>query len=328
MADTEAKIIRQVEFYFGDSNLPNDKFLQKVQSENDGWVPVKTLLTFKRLNAICNEEAKIVEALKLSESGLLEISEDGSKLKRTKVLETDLAKQAAASIYCKGFAEDDTLENIEAFFEENAPGKTVNAIRMRRDKATKKFKTSVFVEFASAEEAKEVTEMKLKYKDTPLLVEMKNDYLERKKTERAAAKSEKKKNGNSKEEELDVSDRVKGVFIKFEAVNDGTSREDLKESFSKHGEVSWVDFQRGDSEGYIRFAAPSDVTKVLEAHKTEKIKVCDGDITLTALDDDEDLEQWKKIARMKIERKNRSKSKGYKRMGGRDNRASKKSKAF
>lgn len=31
------KIIRQVEHYFGDFNLPRDKFLLELTKENDGW---------------------------------------------------------------------------------------------------------------------------------------------------------------------------------------------------------------------------------------------------------------------------------------------------
>ena len=39
------KVIRQVEYYFGDSNMQRDKFLQdEVAKDAEGWVPLTTML--------------------------------------------------------------------------------------------------------------------------------------------------------------------------------------------------------------------------------------------------------------------------------------------
>lgn len=51
------------------------------------------------------------------------------------------------------FPFDATLDGIEAFFAGVAP---VNAVRLRRHMASKDFRGSVFVEFASREVAQEV----------------------------------------------------------------------------------------------------------------------------------------------------------------------------
>ncbi|CAN8023691.1 unnamed protein product [Ixodes persulcatus] len=45
----DAKIIKQIEYYFGDFNLPRDKFLREKVKLDEGWVPIETLLTFNRL---------------------------------------------------------------------------------------------------------------------------------------------------------------------------------------------------------------------------------------------------------------------------------------
>jgi len=34
--DVEAQIVKQVEFYFSDSNMPGDKFMKKTADENEG----------------------------------------------------------------------------------------------------------------------------------------------------------------------------------------------------------------------------------------------------------------------------------------------------
>merc|ERR1740131_338542 len=75
-------IIRQVEYYFGDFNLPRDKFLQEETKSDDGWVTMETMLKFKRLSELSKDEKVIVDALKQSKAGLLEVSEDGSKIRR------------------------------------------------------------------------------------------------------------------------------------------------------------------------------------------------------------------------------------------------------
>ena len=39
------KVIRQVEYYFGDSNLSRDKFLQdEIKKNEGGWIPLETML--------------------------------------------------------------------------------------------------------------------------------------------------------------------------------------------------------------------------------------------------------------------------------------------
>ena len=43
VAGLEAEIVRQVEHYFGDYNLPKDKFLQEQIKEDEGWVSKNSL---------------------------------------------------------------------------------------------------------------------------------------------------------------------------------------------------------------------------------------------------------------------------------------------
>eukprot|EP01046_Picozoa_sp_COSAG06_P099818 COSAG06_NODE_45937_length_351_cov_0.583333_1_plen_67_part_10 len=48
-------VLQQVEFYFGDANLPKDKFLKKqikADPENEGWVSLDVVATFKKMKAL------------------------------------------------------------------------------------------------------------------------------------------------------------------------------------------------------------------------------------------------------------------------------------
>lgn len=42
----EKEIIEQIEYYFGDSNLYRDKFMQAEIEKNEGWVSVSVYLFF------------------------------------------------------------------------------------------------------------------------------------------------------------------------------------------------------------------------------------------------------------------------------------------
>lgn len=80
--DLEQKIIKQIDYYFGDINLPRDKFLQEKIKEDEGWVPVEVLLTFKRLASLSEDPAVIAAAVEKSESKLVLVNEDKNKLRR------------------------------------------------------------------------------------------------------------------------------------------------------------------------------------------------------------------------------------------------------
>ena len=51
----EAKIVRQIEHYFGDYNLPRDKFLKETIQSDDGWVSMETMMKFQRLASLSTD---------------------------------------------------------------------------------------------------------------------------------------------------------------------------------------------------------------------------------------------------------------------------------
>jgi lupus La protein len=77
------EILKQVEFYFSDANLPRDKFLWTLTQSDpkkEGWVPIKQIASFKRMQRFQPVEA-ISNALRGSKE-LLEVNEDGSAVRR------------------------------------------------------------------------------------------------------------------------------------------------------------------------------------------------------------------------------------------------------
>ncbi|SPN98460.1 related to RNA-binding protein La1 [Cephalotrichum gorgonifer] len=181
VTDDPALIRGQVEYYFGDSNLPRDKFMwESTGGEENKPVSLKTICSFKRMRRFQPYES-VVAALR--ESNELDISgEEGKEeLKRKRPYKSSSErkkKQEAATLYVKGFGEEvaTTQFDIEAFFAQHGP---VNYIKLRRS-PEKVFKGSVFVEFPDEEAAKKFAEDAPKWKDQELKIMTKHDYCEEK----------------------------------------------------------------------------------------------------------------------------------------------------
>ncbi|VDO69351.1 unnamed protein product [Heligmosomoides polygyrus] len=75
-------VVRQVEYYFGNINLPRDKFLQDTMKVDDGWVPIKTLPKFNCLASITTDVDVISNAVKASGSEIISVSKGGQKIHR------------------------------------------------------------------------------------------------------------------------------------------------------------------------------------------------------------------------------------------------------
>lgn len=90
---------------------------------DDGWIPVSTMLKFARLSQITNSPQVIVNALKKSTSGLMEISPKGDKIRRVKPIpeETEewLSEVKARTVYCKGFPKEAmNIDKLLDFFKQ------------------------------------------------------------------------------------------------------------------------------------------------------------------------------------------------------------------
>ncbi|KAF4626820.1 hypothetical protein G7Y89_g11337 [Cudoniella acicularis] len=148
------KIRAQVEFYFGDTNLPTDNFMW---TETDGTankpISLKKIHAFGRMRRF-QPYVAVVDALRHSSFLVVEGEEGEETVKRKVAYDPTIPrhKAVARSIYAKGFGEEEPSSqfDIEAFF---APYGPTNSVRLRRADDTKLFKGSVFVEFQDEETA-------------------------------------------------------------------------------------------------------------------------------------------------------------------------------
>merc|ERR1719243_408393 len=94
------------------------------------------MLKFKRLSELSKDEKVIVAALKQSKAGLLEVSEDGSKIRRDPAIplpeNTEESRKSleARTAYAKGYdKENTTLDELLDYFNETNPA--VVSVQMR-----------------------------------------------------------------------------------------------------------------------------------------------------------------------------------------------------
>ncbi|EJD75548.1 La domain-containing protein, variant [Loa loa] len=175
----QQKIIEQIEYYFGDINLPRDRFLQEEIKKDDGWVQLTTMLKFKRLAQISSNPKIIRESLKHSE--LMQVSEDGSKIRRNPAIplpENSLEYWQVVkrrTVYIKGFERETKLDDILDFVKQFG---SVENVMMRREKSEKRaFKGSVFVTYKDQKTAEAFVNSDTKqFNGNDLLKMMQNDY--------------------------------------------------------------------------------------------------------------------------------------------------------
>lgn len=341
--DLDTKIWQQIEYYFGDHNLPRDKFLKEQITLDDGWVPLQTMIKFNRLNKLTTDFPKIFEALKKSTTGLLQIDEEKCKIRRSpeKPLPevTDEYKNAikTRSVYIKGFQLDTTLDEIKEWLEGKGP---IENIQMRRT-LQKTFKGSIFIVFDTDEAAKKFLENRdLKFKESDMTILSKTEYFNKKNEERKDNKSAKAKSKQDKanaqkqaeEAEMKSLEEQTGCLLKFSGELDNmTSREDIHALFQDHGEIKWIDFSRGSKEGIILFK--SNAKEALEKAKAankDSLQLKEKDVEWELLEGDDEKAALKKIMEDQQESYNKWKGKGGKRGkgkgrgGGRGNDSSRK----
>lgn len=302
----EQNIINQVEYYFGDSNLFRDKFLQEEITKNEGWISLTTLITFKRLAALSTDLKVIVDALDKSDTGLLEISEDRQNIRRhperplPEKNEETRKEIISRTAYVKGFPKELEMPDIIDFFKEY-PKVSHVMIRKYLDKPTKtcKSKGSVFATFSTREQCAAFLSQDVKYKDGELITKWQSDYYADKKTER----QEKQKEKNARlEPEIELAKGT--VLLITDIKSEAVTRMLIRETFEAlESEVAFVDFVNGDEKAYVRFAKENSGKDVFTKLENGKIKFGEEEAAVSVLEgEDEDKYLGECIEKIKIRR--------------------------
>jgi len=305
ISELESKIIRQVEYYFGDHNLGRDKFLQEEIKKDEGWISLEVMLKFNRLAQLSKEEAVIADALAKSSSGLLEVHEDKSKIRRNPerkipVVDSNWKDEVQSrTLYMKGFPVTASLDDIIPFVDKVCMSENVF---MRRIKEKSQFKGSIFVTYKSVDDCNKILSSdckKFKEDDAEdLIIQFQKDYL----TAKNAELKEKRHGGKSKEsapkkEEIGVKEKAAVLKI-VNADIQGLDVNAVKSAFSETAEkkVAWVTVNKEESTIKVRFNgenSAADVIKQLEG----KITIEEKELELKLLEGEEETEYWEEFRR-------------------------------
>jgi len=287
---------KQVEFYFGDSNYPTDKFLRETsQKYKDNYIPIKVILSFKRMKELTQDAALVVKALEGSE--VVEVDPTGNLLKRKQPLpsvDTSLPR----CVYTKKWPLDTTLEKAQEFFSQF--GKVL-AVRFRycdkksdtKDKP-RKFKGSLLVEFSTVEEAQNVLTSKPIYNDNQLEYLTKQIWQQEKREHinqailKSKVKEKKKEKEKEKEKENEQVAREypKGLVLSFSGLGSDVDMKTVKEAFGQHWNVAFVHLEEGKGSGFVRFAEAQSATEALEKMKDTLIGKSSPKMELVTGDDE------------------------------------------
>jgi len=342
--DLTKKIIRQVEYYFGDFNLPRDKFLQAETKTDEGWVAMETMLNFKRLAELTRDVPAIVAAIRLSKAGLIEVSEDALKIRREPSIplpeNTEESRKLleARTAYAKGFDKETTTmdELIDHF---NSTNLDVVSVQMRNwcEKKGKekiwKFKGSIFLTFKTEEAASAfVTVERAEYRGAELVRKFQKDYfaekakeVEERKAKWGNKRTKKEGEGEGKEEvkeEVKEEEFVlpKGSVLKLTGLGGEVTREDIKEVLKDEcqvniekdgGDIAFITYEKGEAEAKIRFKKEDGAKAPVAALAAlEKVEIKGMDVVVSLLEGEEEA---KFLADSAQDLKNRrTKNKGFK----------------
>jgi len=318
----ERKIIRQVEYYFGDFNLPRDKFLKEAVKEDEGWLTIETLLKFQRLSVLSKDGKAVITALSKSDSGLLELDQEGDgKVRRSPEQplpeNTDENKKLleAKTAYAKGYDKDNTtMDELLEYYAEHEP--TVVHVQMRNYTKDKKkcFKGSVFLTFRNEEACTAFVEAEVKkYKDVDLIRMKQKAYHEMKQTEYEEKKNkrggDKKANTGADQPAADGENGdkpaaqndnqlPKGAVIKITGLGGEITREDIKAKLNEDFEVkiekentdiAFITYQKGEEEAKVRFNVENYGKTLMEKlEKVEKITIKDMELKFSLLEGEEE----------------------------------------
>ncbi|KAI8000591.1 La-related protein 6A [Camellia lanceoleosa] len=107
----------EVEYYFSDENLPNDKFLMNyVTKDVEGFVPIAVIASFRKMKRLTHNSSLIVAALK--QSSFLVVSSNSKVRRLLPFPVAEVMDPKLCTVLVENLPEDHSTENIQRIFGE------------------------------------------------------------------------------------------------------------------------------------------------------------------------------------------------------------------
>ncbi len=111
-------------------------------------------------------------------------------------------------------------------------------------------------------------------------------------------------------------------MLHLKGFNEEATRENIKAFFDEFAKVKYVDFSKGQSEGYVRFAEKDHAKVALEkalAKLNNELTIKNAKLESRVLEGDEELQYWKDLIKNLAERRSNKKSNNKRRGNRRGN---------
>jgi hypothetical protein len=304
-------VLRQVEYYFSDSNFPKDKFLMaEVAKSEEGWVGIATIAKFNKVKSLVPTEDVATVADALRYSNFLEVSEDGTLVRRpgtvkkvVKLGSIEFNSRDEVITYARGLiAEGDAAKDgaipsegqefVKALLElhdkaEEKKGPGIEAIRVGRNPEFPE--TSCFVVARTDGSVVDFSYLKCLGKVFPLPARSGGGG--------AGGSGKKRKAGNDDrsdgkkargDEEAGAVEYETGKIVVIRELPEGNDRFTLKDKFGGSDKgCAFVEVVPEMPLAYIRFNKPEEATAALAVEGVGEISLLTGD---------DEKQYWDKIA--------------------------------
>ena len=293
-ADVAGKVVKQVEFYFSDVNLPKDKFLQaEISKSTDGWVSLKIICSFSRMRALTEDSAAVAEALKAS-SDLIEVSESGEEVRRSLAKPVEPIDNMKTGVFIRNFPTTMTLDDLQSFFATGTicEYEQISAIRMRRKAESKEFKGSIFLVLKSEEEATRIAALKTVEFSAEISLEILDmlAFMEEQNAKALARKGGKRK-ANTAEASMPAEpmtvEQVKAMLIACENCPRTLEHRTLRAALGAYGPIAFVESVNAEGVSVARFKEPCAAEVIDKLTAESGLKVSDSTLSVRAVTDEE-----------------------------------------
>lgn len=300
---------------------------EQVAKNEEGWVEIAVIASFKRMKAL-TEDLQVVAAALRESKALLKVSEDGAKVKRTSPIPESF-DGSAMTVRVKNIPATATLDALEEFFQSRvAPAGNVRRVKKLFNRKTKEFIGKAFVEFDSEETAKaqhNVVEVKegeefpeeqkttndVVFQEAKLVIEHYAVWRKRKGIKWEARKGKKNGKGGTKRKrgrEFKM-DKVCDRILALSDIGAGTTYTQIREELGKYGGVRFVDFKDGETSAIVRMynghkkagegvvgTTELSAKKVQAAFEAAGSAVNGAKVGCRALEGEEEAAYWVKLA--------------------------------